>query len=186
MLESQATPQPSGFSPDGRTLVFHEQNPTTSWDVWALSLDGERKPTLLLGTPGMECCGVVSPDGRFLAYVTDESGRPEVHVTPYPGAGRKWQVSSQGGSYPRWRKDGREIVYQALDGSVTAAAVSTAGEGFSVGAETALFKTRVPVTNEYVLRPTADAQRFLVVETMGEDVALPLTLTLGWQALLRR
>ena len=117
--------------------------------------------------------------------MTDESGRAEVYATPYPGAGRKWQVSSQGGGYPRWRKDGRELVYQALDGSVTTATVSAAGEGFSVGSETALFKTRSAVTTEYVFRPTADAQRFLVVETMGEDVALPLTVTLGWQALLR-
>ncbi len=185
LLELHTSAHPSGFSPDGRTLVFHQQSQTTSWDVWALPLEGERKPTLLIGTPGVECCGALSPDGRFLAYVTDESGRAEVYVTPFPGAGRKWQVSSQGGGYPRWRKDGREIVYQALDGSVTAAAVSTAGDSFSVRSETALFRTRLPVTVEYVLRPTEDAQRFLVVETIGEDVSLPLTVTLGWQALLR-
>ena len=66
------------------TLVFHQQSQTTSWDVWALPLEGERKPTLLLGTPGVECCGVLSPDGRFLAYVSDESGRAEVlrHALP--------------------------------------------------------------------------------------------------------
>jgi hypothetical protein len=118
--------------------------------------------------------------------MTDESGRAEVYVAPYPGTGRKWQVTSKGGGYPRWGKDGREVLYQALDGNVTAASVHGAGESFSVASEKALFRTRLPITVEYVYQPTADAQRFLVVETIDEDVTTPLVVTLGWQALLRR
>ena len=186
LLESQVNAHPSGFTPDGRALLFHQQSQTTSWDIWSLPLEGERKPTLVLGMPSVECCAVVSPDRRFLAYVTDESGRAEVYVTPWPGGGRKWQISARGGLYPRWRRDGREILYQALDGTVTAAAVSAAADSFSVHAEAPLFRTRSAVTIEYVLQPTPDAQRFLVVETIGEDVALPLTVVLGWQALLKR
>ena len=186
LLESATDIHPSAFSPDGRTLLFHQISQATGWDLWAMSLEGERKPALLVGLPGVECCGVVSPDGRFLAYVTNESGRPEVYVTPYPGLGRKWQVSSNGGGYPRWRRDGREIVYQALDGSVTAAAVAAVGASFAVASETPLFRARTAATAEYVFQPTADAQRFLVVETIGEDVTTPLVVTLGWQALLRR
>jgi Tol biopolymer transport system component len=184
LFESSVDAHPSDFSPDGRTLVFHQQNQATGWDVMALPLEGERKPLALLQTPAVECCGAVSPDGRFLAYVSDESGRIEAYVMPYPATGRKWQLSSQGGVYPRWRRDGREIVYQALDGTVTAAAVSAAGATFSVTAETALFKTRAYQSIEYVFRPTPDAQRFLVVETIDEELAKPLTVVLGWQALL--
>jgi serine/threonine protein kinase/Tol biopolymer transport system component len=186
LLESPTEAHPSGFTPDGRTLLFHQTSQGTSWDLWTMSLEAGHKPARLIGLPGIECCGVVSPDGRLLAYMSDESGRPEVYVTPYPGLGRKWQVSGKGGSYPRWRKDGRELLYQALDGSVTAAAVAGDGGSFSVPSETALFKARMGLSAEYVFQPTADAQRFLVVETIGEDVTTPLVVTLGWQALLRR
>jgi Tol biopolymer transport system component len=82
LLESRTNAHPSGFTPDGRSLLFHQQSQATSWDVWALPVEGERKPTLVLGMPATECCAVVSPDGRFLAYLTDESGRAEVYVTP--------------------------------------------------------------------------------------------------------
>ncbi len=186
LLESKAQAHPSGFSPDGRTLVIHQQNPGTGWDVLALPMTGERKPQPLLQTPATECCGVLSPDGHFLAYASDESGRIEVYVAPFPATGRKWQISSRGGFYPRWRRDGREILYQASDGTVMAAAVSGTGTSFTVSADTPLFKTRSGAAVEYVLRPTPDAQRFLVVETVEAEVDRPFTVTLGWQAALRR
>jgi Tol biopolymer transport system component len=186
LLESKANITPTDFSPDGRTLVFHQLGEKTNYDVWTLPLEGERKPIPLLQTKHLECCGVFSPDGRFLTYASDESGRFEVYVVPYPATGRKWQISSQGGVYPRWRHDGREILYQALDGTVTAAEVRAAGPTLSVGAAKPLFKTRPASANEYVFRPTADAQRFLVVETIENEVARPLTVVLGWQAALRK
>jgi Tol biopolymer transport system component len=184
LLASSVDAHPSEFAPDGRSLLFHQLNQGTGWDVMSLPLDGERKPVPVLQSPSVECCGVLSPDGRFLAYASDESGRVEVYVVPYPATGRKWQLSSQGGVYPRWRQDGREIVYQAPDGTVMAASVSAAGASFSVDKEQALFKTRVNQGVEYVLRPTPDAQRFLVVETVDEEAGKPLTVVLGWQALL--
>ncbi len=186
LFESAVDVQPTGFAPDGRTLLLHQQNQATSWDVLALPLDGERKARVLLGGAITECCAVFSPDGRFLAYATSESGRFEVYVMPYPGTGRKWQVSSQGGVYPRWRKDGREIVYQTMEGTVMAASVLGAGESFTVASETTLFKTRAAVTIEHTYVPTPDAQRFLLVESMEDEAQRPLTVVLGWQAALSR
>ena len=186
LFESKSDIAPTDFTPDGRTLTFTWQSEKSSWDVWALPLDGQKKPVPLVQTPRVECCGAFSPDGRFLAYSSDESGRFEVYVVPYPSTGRKWQVSSQGGAWPRWRADGREILYQALDGTVTAAEVAASGPTLTVGAAKPLFKARVAAGIEYVFRPTADAQRFLVVETTEEDTPRPLTVVLGWPAALRR
>ena len=100
LLESKPNIVPADFSPDGRALVFHQLVEKTGWDVWVLPLEGERKPVALLQGPRLECCGAFSPDGRFLAYTSDESGRADVYVVPYPATGRKWQISSQGGSGP--------------------------------------------------------------------------------------
>jgi Tol biopolymer transport system component len=182
LLELPEIAHPTGISPDGRVLVFARQA-GGNWDTWALPLDGARTPVPLLQTPHMEVAATFSPDGRYLAYTSVETGRPEVYVIPYPATGRRWQVSTHGGAYPRWRRDGREIVYQTQDGTLTAAAVSTTG-AFSVsGAATALFKTRVGQRHEYVWQPTADAQRFLVVESLEEEVPRPFSVTLGWQSL---
>jgi len=184
LLELPELAHPTGISPDGRVLVFARQT-GGNWDTWALPLDGARTPVPLLQTAQMEVAATFSPDGRYLAYTSVETGRPEVYVIAYPVTGRRWQVSTHGGFYPRWRRDGREIVYQAPDGTLTAAAVSTTGSAFSVsGAATALFKTRAGQQHEYVLQPTADAQRFLVVEPLEEEVVRPFSVTLGWQSLL--
>jgi len=183
LLESQEEIHSSGFSADGRLLAFHRRSEKTGWDIGVLPLEGERKPVILLGASNMDVCGVFSADSRYLAYTSDESGRPEVYVTPYPALGRKWQVSTQGGLYPRWRKDGREMVYQTLDGTVMAVEIATAGPTFTVGAASPLFRTRTAVTFEYVYMPTSDMQRFLVVETVEEEAPRPFGVILGWRAL---
>jgi Tol biopolymer transport system component len=186
LLESKTSIVATDFSPDGRVLTFSELAEKANWDIWTLPLEGERKPIAQLQTPHLECCSVFSPDGRFLAYVSDESGEYEIYAMPYPATGRKWQISSHGGFWPHWRSDGREILYQAPDGTVTAAEVAEVGPTLSVGAVKPLFKTRVGAGTEYVLWPTADAQRFLVVEPVESEVSRPLTVVLGWQALLSR
>ena len=121
-----------------------------------------------------------SPDGRWLAYSSDESGRAEIHVTGFAKPGGKWPISTSGGSQPRWRRDGTELFYLAPDRTVMAAAVR-AGSTFEAGAVTPLFKIR---GSSYA--PTADGRRFVTDDPIGESIARPITVVLNWTAGLRK
>ena len=102
---------PNSWSPDGNWLLFTELHPVTKADLWVLPNEGERTPEPWLQTPSQEFAASFSPDGRSIAYVSDESGRYEVYVRPFPGPGEKWQISTQGGVEPVWSRDGRELFY---------------------------------------------------------------------------
>src|SRR5688500_1735085 len=97
------------------------------------SSSGDRKPFPFLQTQFVESAGQFAPDGQWMAYVSTESGRPEVYVTSFPGPGASWQVSTGGGNWPRWRRDGREIHYVAPNNRLMAAAVSGQGSTFAIG-----------------------------------------------------
>ena len=98
----------SDWSPDGRFLLYEQQNPKTGWDLWLLPLEGDRKPVPWLQTSFWERSGRISPDGRWVAYVSDESSKQEIYVQPFrQGSGGKWQISTGGGNYPRDRKSTR-------------------------------------------------------------------------------
>ena len=103
------------WSPDGQLLAFIEVNPTTGWDIWVLRHRGDRKAQPFLRTPFNEGAPRFSPDGRWLAYISDESGRYEIYVQPYPGPGGKWQISTEGGTEPVWNPNGRELFYRSGD-----------------------------------------------------------------------
>ncbi len=155
-----ASPQPrvaSSFSPDGRTLVFTELDPVRKEDLWLLPLDGAQKPIPFLQTPYAESFAAFSPDGKWLAYDSDESGRHEVYIRPYPGPGGKWQISSEGGRWPRWRRDGQELFYWR-DNKTMAVSVETKS-GFSAGKPALLFEGAFA---EIDVAP--DGQRFLVIK----------------------
>ena len=107
------------WSRDNRFIAFSQPDPNTGWDLWALPVDGERKPKLLLGTPALEDGGWISPDGRWIAYTSDETGRPEVYVMPFPDGGDHYQVSTTGAHLCAWRQDGRELMVVGAVGSVT-------------------------------------------------------------------
>jgi len=112
LIESANLLWPESWSPDGRTLAFDELDPVSGWDIWTLSLDGDRKPRQFIQTPFNEWRPRFSPDGRWLAYQSNESGRYEVYVRPFPGPGPKTQVSTDGGGLPVWGRDGQEILYR--------------------------------------------------------------------------
>ena len=127
-----------------------------------------------------------SPDGRFLAYMSTESGRAEIYVQSFPGPGGKWQVSSAGGSDPSWRADGKELFYRAPDQKLMAADIRT-GDDFQAGIPKPLFPGRVaPGTarNKYLATP--DGQRFLFVAPLGREAMIPTTVVLNWNAELGR
>ncbi|MCL5742856.1 MAG: serine/threonine-protein kinase, partial [Acidobacteria bacterium] len=131
---------PSSWSPDGRLLAYTEclHPPRNGMDIWILPLDGDRKPRLFLGTEFDESEAMFSPDGRWIAYVSDESGQPEVYVRPYPGPGGKWKVSSGGGTEPDWTRSGRELVYR--NGYRMMAVAVRAGPQFDAGQPYVLFE----------------------------------------------
>ena len=118
---------PLSWSPDGRTLAFLEHDTVTARDVWTLALDGARTPRPLLHSPANESWAVFSRDGRWLAYVSDESGRSEVYVTPFPGDDRRLQISTDGGTEPVWGPDGRELFYRSGERMMTARVITTGG-----------------------------------------------------------
>ena len=161
-----------------------------------LPLFGDRKPFPFADTTYNENLGTFSPDGRWVAYVSNESGRNEIFVAPFdsaaPRTGRapatKWQVSTAGGNWPRWRNDGKEIFYLAPDNRLMAVAGDGRVAAFDVGAARSLFTMR-PVNNQrFMYDVSSDGQRFLVntpVDDSGPAQA-PITLVINWPAIVKR
>ncbi len=186
LLVSPNSKSISSWSRDGRYVAYAEVDPSTGVDMWVLPLQGDRKPIRFLATQFTEGQTDFSPDARWLAYTSDESGRFEVYVQEFPGPGGKWQVSTRSGFQPRWSADGRELFYLATDGRLMATSVSTDG-GFSAGVPMPLFNTRLGLSSaisQYA--PSPDGQRFLVLTQEGSAALRPLNVILDWNADLKR
>jgi len=171
LIASENLNVPLSFSPDGQLLAFNDLNPTTQTDIWVLRLN-DRKAQPFLRTPFTEGAARFSPDGHWLAYISDESGRFEVYVQPYPGPGGKWQISTEGGGEPVWNPNGRELFYRS--GNKMMAAEVTTQPSFAVGKPRVLFMgeyvlASVPVAN-YDVSP--DGQRFLMVKPSEQAASL--------------
>ena len=176
---------PTDWSRDGRYILYHQFDPKTKWDVWVLPMTGsdKRKPSPLVQDGANESAGTLSPDGQWLAYITDVSGRSEVYVQRFPGGGGKRQVSNDGGGGPRWRRDGRELFYYSGDGKLMAAPAPR-GESFEMSAPVSLFEFRAGVvqTRYAPYAVTADGQRFLINEIVDTEPNAPLTVWTNWTA----
>lgn len=185
LIESAENKFATDWSRDGTYIIFNSSSSETGWDLWALPLGGDRKPVALVKTKFAELGGSLSPDGKFLAYRSNESGQHEVYVQEFPEARSKWQVSANGGYDPFWRGDGRELYYRGRDARLMAVPVQ-AGTAFSAGTPQALFQARFASMNARGLyRPTPDGQRFLVLAPLGRDAIPPTTVVLNWSAALR-
>jgi DNA-binding winged helix-turn-helix (wHTH) protein/Tol biopolymer transport system component len=186
VLESATDKYPQEWSSDGASLVYVAWNDATKYDVGVVTLTGDRKPVTLLRSAFNESQAQLSPDGRWLAYTSDESGRFEVYLQTFPPSGPKWLVSAEGGCQPRWRADGRELFYLHSQQMM-----SVSIEAFSplkLGTPTLLFNAQVGrasvVTWDYVA--AADGRRFLLKDLVFEEGGSPIEVTLNWQTLLRR
>jgi Tol biopolymer transport system component len=180
LLKSGQGKFPTSWSHDGRFLLYHTApDPKRKNDLWMLPLDGDRKPVPLVATEFDENDGRFSPDGHFVAYVSDESGRPEIYVREFSGTstGRKWQVSNTGGSSPRWRRDGKALFYLAADGTVMQVDVNTSAV-FQTAAPQTLFKLPPGVTAFDI---TGDGKRFFVGVPVEQDAQTPFTVALNWE-----
>jgi serine/threonine protein kinase/Tol biopolymer transport system component len=170
--------------------VLYRTNPRDNWDIWSVSLRGESSPTPVVESPFDERSGQFSPDGRWIAYESNESGQYEIYVRPFNTPGASRLVSTAGGSQPRWRSDGSELFYLTPDSRLVAVPVKlpAAGTDFSLGSPTPLFQVRATstvqggVTFEYAV--AADGQRFLV-NTFVEHPASPISLILNRRPLPR-
>ncbi len=181
---------PNEWSPDGRYLLYvrtEAKDKVGKGDLWALPMTGERKPFAVLATPADESAGVLSPDGRWLLYASDESGRIELYVTRFPTGGGKWQVSSEGSlGGGLWCNDGKEIMYGQPGPPPTpmSVPVQISGSSFQSGRPVALFPITRPLQ---ALDLSRDGQRFLLAfaaDTNKSDA--PISLILGWPALVRK
>jgi serine/threonine-protein kinase len=181
------TQVPHSWSPDGQLLAFVEVSPTTGWDIWVLRV-GDRKAQPFLRTQFNESVPRFSPDGRWIAYISNESGRFEIYVQPYPGAAGKWQISTEGGTEPVWNPNGRELFYRS--GNKMMAVDITTQSGFAAGNPRTLFEGRyepAPITNpNYDVSP--DGQRFLMVKPVEREQAVPtqINVVLNWFEELKR
>jgi len=181
------------WSPDGRFLLFEQTDATTGADLWALPMTGERKPFPVVQSRFDERFGNFSPDGRWLAYESNESGQFEIYVRPFPGSGGKWQVSTAGGTQVRWRHDGKEVFYLAPDGHLMAVPISVASDAqtLTVGVPVPLFLTHLAAgsgviagRNQYAV---ASDGRFLMNVSVDDAVpAPPITIVENWQAAIKK
>jgi Tol biopolymer transport system component len=181
---------PTSWSPEGKFLLYFSQgDPKTKDDLWVLPMTLERsgearKPFSFAQTPFNETWGQFSPDGRWIAYQSDESQRIEIYVAPFPGPGGKRQISTAGGLEPRWRQDGKEIYYLATDGHLMAAEVSVKGDVLDVGAVSPLFAV-ARVGGGYRYDVSSNGQHFLVRTPTTATAAQPLTVVQNWTAALK-
>jgi eukaryotic-like serine/threonine-protein kinase len=177
IVESELTTMPMSWSPDGKLLVYWVNDPKTRGDLWMVPVSGDRKPVALLQTPADESLAQVSPDGKWMAYQSDETGSPQIYVLPFPsGSGNKSQISTDGGAWPRWRGDGKELFFN-LPPNIMAADIRVSGQSVQPGVPRVLFPHGNPTFNvthtaayhRYAV--SADGQRFL----MPQPAANPLT-----------
>jgi Tol biopolymer transport system component len=187
LTTSENTNVPHSWSPDGQLLAYVEVNPTTGYDIWVLRMS-DRKAQPFLRTPFNESVPRFSPDGRWLAYISNESGRAEIYVQPYPGPGGKWQISTEGGTEPVWNRNGRELFYRSGDKMM--AVDITAQPSFSAGKPRLLFEGRyeqAPITSpNYDV--SSDGQRFLMLKPTEQEQAAPtqINVVLNWFEELKR
>ena len=177
---------PQSWSSDGAYIAYVMIEPKTQNDIWVLPVTGDRKPIPLLRTPLYEGYPRISPDGRWLAYVSNESGTRAVYVTRFPQPAGKWRVSTEGGSFPVWSRDGRELFYRTPDGRLMAVAVRS-GSDFEAGVPTVLFTPRARPGNLGLawFYDVASDGRFLV-NMFVDQTSPPATVVLNWPAAIAR
>ena len=187
LLQSEQPKFPLDWSRDGHFLLFRQISPQTNHDIFVLPTTGERKPFPYLQTAAMENGGAFSPDGNWIAYNSDESGRVEVYVESFPTHGGKRQISVAGGSGPRWRADGKELYYYSLDGTLMALPVTGGGASLTTGTPTVLFPFRpAAATTGPSYAVTRNGQRFLLSAIVETDAKAPLSVVQNWTEGIKR
>jgi dipeptidyl aminopeptidase/acylaminoacyl peptidase len=179
---------PDDWSHDGKFVIFEEEPAHGASDLWVLPMAGDRKPYPFLQNSFLKAHARFSPDGRWVAYGSDESGVSEIYVESFPAGRGKWKISDHGGDQPYWRWDGRELFYLGLDRKLMTVAVKL-GATLGPGPPRELFQTHVTYPtvaderNNYV--PSHDGQRFLINNIDEQSGLRPVTLMVNWKAFVK-
>jgi eukaryotic-like serine/threonine-protein kinase len=186
ILQTPEPETPTDWSPDGRHLLLFRNDPKTGLDIWVLPLEGSETPQPVLTTSFNESGARFSPDGHWIAYTSNESGRPEVYLRSFvmsadgkPTVGAKWQVSTDSGTTPHWRRDGKELVYRHPSGAMMSVDVTVQGIAIRTSTPRRLFSLPLTVVNWDL---SADGQRFLVSLPVAVPTSDPISAALNWQA----
>jgi serine/threonine protein kinase len=182
---------PYDFSPDGRFLLYAQIDPQTDRDIWVLPLFDEEDSYPFVNKEFHERNGYFSPDGRCVAYQSNESGQHEVYIQSFPTSDEKFQISNGGGTQPQWHPNGKELFYITSDGVMMAVPINLIGERLNPGIPTPLFKTRIPGEGymdilgvQYAV--SGDGQRFLINTTVDNPIPSPITVITNWTKLLEK
>jgi serine/threonine-protein kinase len=181
LTQSNYSQFPWSWSPDGKTLAFEQNNPGTGFDIMTMSVEGSEKtgwkpgePKPFVNTPATEVQPAFSPDGRWIAYMSNESITTEVYVRPFPGPGGKWQISTGGGLFPQWSRNGKELFYRTNDSKIMVVSYTTSGDSFHADNprlwSPGQFTNRGTSLN-YALHP--DGKRFAVLKAGNAETAPP-------------
>jgi serine/threonine protein kinase len=185
LLRTPLNKSATDWSTDGRFLLYRSSDPKTGVDIWALPMDGDRKQFPVVRTDADERDGQFSPDGKWIAYQSNESGRFEIYSQPFPGPGTKKPISTSGGAQVRWRRDGHELFYLALDGRLMAVPIRFSADGKTIepGAAVPLFATRLGDPAEYRQQYSVspNGQRFLMNIVSEEAPISPITVVLNYK-----
>ena len=190
LLKTSSLKYPTDWSSDGKLILYTEVNSKSRNDIWILPLEGDRTPRPFLQDDFNKRGAKFSPNGKWIAYSSDESGEEQVYVRPHPGPGGKYLVSTTGGSQPMWRRDGNELFYISADRKLMAVEVK-AGPAFETLATKPLFDTHIrSIASRLLLSgdsyaASADGQRFLI-NNFIENSAAVITVVLNWTADLKR
>jgi Tol biopolymer transport system component len=178
------------WSNDGRFLLYSALDVKNRRDLRTVSLEGTPNVVPFLETPFNEHQGRFSPNGKWVAYTSDESGRPEIYVRPFPPGSGKWKISVDGGELPQWNRDGKELFFLTLDRKLMSASLRVAAGSFSSETPRVLFEGRISHRvsgfGSLLYAVAANGARFLVSSRVGEPVETPLTVVLNWQAATKR
>jgi len=178
LAESKSVQYGRSWRPDGKVLAFREQNPRTTWDILTLPIEGNEtsgwkpgQPKPFVNSAFSEDGPAFSPDGRWLAYQSNESGNNEVYVRPFPGPGGKWQVSTGGGDFPKWSRNGKELFYRTTDSKIMVATYNATGDSFRADKpqlwSPGQFTDLGP--GFYNFDPHPDGKRFAVLKAPGTE-----------------
>jgi serine/threonine protein kinase len=183
LLDSDADDQAEACSVDGKYLAFLRRRLPQQYaaDIWILPLTARGKAFPFIKSAFDKRFCAFSPDGRWLAYASNESGRFEIYVAPFPGAKGKWQVSSSGGTFPKWREDGKEVFYLGSDNRVRATEIATRGSSVRVGSTEILFRVQTVPAPMSPFDATSDGRRFLInAMPAAQNDSEPVTLLVNW------
>jgi Tol biopolymer transport system component len=180
LAESKSQQYPGSWRPDGKVLAFSPFNSDTHYDIMTLPVEGDEKsgwkpgePKPFLNSAFNERAPAFSPDGRWLAYASNESGNLEVYVRPFPGPGGKWQVSTVGGAFPKWSRNGKELFYRTTDSKIMVVSYTASADSFHADKpqlwSPGQFTDRGLGVYNFDLHP--DGKRFAVLKAPGTEQA---------------